>query len=140
MMDSDRPGVETRDCANFCKLILGHKLYDCSGCKVVSYCSKLCQREHWFTAHKNHCKFLNGSRKLCQDVFHDDTNCKECKKNPDTEKVKGCPYRNSKWITMEYYKMHLYGHLDVNLDKRSEEEMFKRASFALDIINLPFQL
>ena len=31
-------------------------------CKVVEYCGKLCQEEHWVKVHKNHCKKLSKAR------------------------------------------------------------------------------
>jgi hypothetical protein len=32
----------------------------CTGCGLVGYCGKECQREHWDAAHKEECKILKG--------------------------------------------------------------------------------
>ncbi|KAG1663883.1 hypothetical protein FOA52_014696 [Chlamydomonas sp. UWO 241] len=34
----------------------GHKLFGCSGCKAVYYCSKECQNKSWRDGHKRDCK------------------------------------------------------------------------------------
>ena len=35
----------------------------CSGCKMVRYCSRECQKEHWRAGHKRECAALRESRK-----------------------------------------------------------------------------
>ena len=34
-------------------------LQKCGRCRVVQYCSKSCQEEHWVKVHKKHCKKLS---------------------------------------------------------------------------------
>lgn len=36
----------------------GATLQQCSRCKVLVYCDKQCQEEHWYLVHKHHCKKL----------------------------------------------------------------------------------
>ena len=45
----------------------------CAGCKVLHYCSKECQTEHWLKVHKKHCKYLSGSK-----VLKDSNLCRFC--------------------------------------------------------------
>ncbi|XP_073131838.1 ubiquitin carboxyl-terminal hydrolase 18 [Henckelia pumila] len=35
----------------------------CAGCKIVKYCSEVCQRSHWHSEHKKKCKDLQTSSK-----------------------------------------------------------------------------
>ena len=100
----------SRDCFNWCVIIHSNKLFKCSGCKIAVYCSKLCQKEHWYRSHKKDCKFLNGTSKLPDECFHDDNDCEDCKKEPGSELVKGCPYRNMKGST-EFYRRNLFHQL-----------------------------
>ena len=52
----------------------------CSRCEVVSYCSKQCQKEHWYNAHKQHCKYLVPSTsKLLPNAKHNEATCLVCK-------------------------------------------------------------
>ena len=46
----------------------------CSRCKVVSYCCEQCQKEHWFNAHEEHCKYLVGT-KVLHSAKHNDAYC-----------------------------------------------------------------
>jgi len=54
-------------CANC--LVFGWKLpalttlQQCTRCKVLQYCSKSCQKEHWMLVHKSHCKKIAELRK-----------------------------------------------------------------------------
>ena len=34
----------------------GKRFHSCTGCKVVVYCSKACQKQHWKSGHKTFCK------------------------------------------------------------------------------------
>ena len=34
----------------------GEKFHHCSRCKVVPYCSKACQKQHWRGGHKDTCQ------------------------------------------------------------------------------------
>ena len=52
-----------RQCAN-CLIFMWRQpddlntLLQCSRCKVVLYCDKACQREHWKLVHRQHCRKL----------------------------------------------------------------------------------
>ena len=54
------------------------KVLRCKRCKLASYCSSICQSEHWLKVHHNHCKYLAGI-KVCQNSFHTARNCLRCK-------------------------------------------------------------
>jgi len=45
------------NCA-FCKKSGVHRLDRCSKCRVARYCGRDCQKEHWKSEHKHHCKRL----------------------------------------------------------------------------------
>jgi hypothetical protein len=50
--------TEGEMCAN-CYVLektLDEKLLKCGQCRVIKYCSRECQREHWKKAHKKQCK------------------------------------------------------------------------------------
>ena len=49
----------------------------CGNCHLLSYCDKVCQKEHWEKVHKNHCKFLSGKvrEKNCD---HNAVTCARC--------------------------------------------------------------
>ena len=49
----------------------------CARCKILHYCSKECQTEHWLKVHKNHCKYLSGS-KVLKESSHDPNSCRFC--------------------------------------------------------------
>ena len=55
------------------------KLSQCSKCKVAQYCSPVCQKEHWLTTHKKHCKYLAGEAKFPGWEEHDASDCFACK-------------------------------------------------------------
>jgi len=50
----------------------------CAACKLVSYCSRICQLEHWNKVHKKHCKYLAGT-KVRDKVGHLPNLCPKCK-------------------------------------------------------------
>jgi len=54
------------------------RLQRCTRCKLVWYCSKQCQKEHWYNAHKHHCKYL-ALRKVLPKAKHDEATCLVCK-------------------------------------------------------------
>ena len=54
------------------------KLKMCTRCKVATYCSKICQLEHYNKVHNNHCKYLAGI-KVRQSSIHTARNCPRCK-------------------------------------------------------------
>jgi len=124
-------------CFNTCRIIHSQSLSKCAGCRIAVYCSKLCQKEHWHSAHKQHCNFLNGNRKLSNDSFHDDSNCRECTEGSSSETVKGCPYKNV-FNSLEMYKKLLFDSLLSRKEKLtgySEED-----EKTILKMNLPFQL
>ena len=63
---TNNPPLKLGKCANC--LIFGWKpapLEQCTRCKVLQYCSKTCQKEHWKLVHKKHCRKL-ASAKNCE--------------------------------------------------------------------------
>ena len=50
----------------------------CGNCKAISYCSNICQLEHWNKTHKKHCKYLSGD-KVKEKATHTHKNCMRCK-------------------------------------------------------------
>ena len=55
MMASKKDPLATKECANCC--VPGDRavLKDCARCKLVAYCGKNCQTEHWKISHKKFC-------------------------------------------------------------------------------------
>ena len=54
-----------RECANCLIFNWGYEdesLQRCSRCKVLVYCDKQCQQEHWRLVHKHHCKKMAMAR------------------------------------------------------------------------------
>ena len=45
------------------------KVMNCSRCKMVSYCSKECQQEHWKYSHKAVCRTLAGERTTGEELI-----------------------------------------------------------------------
>ena len=41
----------------------GETFNHCSRCKVVSYCSKACQKQHWRGGHKDTCQAASEMRR-----------------------------------------------------------------------------
>ena len=52
----------------------------CSQCRLLTYCSTVCQREHWFRHHKNVCKLLAGEE-ADTGKDHDTENCSKCRED-----------------------------------------------------------
>ena len=72
----------------------------CAGCKILHYCSKECQTEHWLKVHKFHCKYLSGS-KVMKDSSHKSSSCRRCQSEiiigsetmaKEEVSVLGCPF------------------------------------------------
>ena len=78
---------------------LGIEVKRCSGCKVLSYCSKPCQTEHWHYSHKKLCKILSG-KQAGPKVRHDVHNCLSC-----TEENQGarCKSLSSHEVILTHY-------------------------------------
>ena len=53
-------------------------LLQCGQCKIVSYCSRQCQVEHWHRVHKQQCKYL-AKQKVMPLVSHGEASCLVCK-------------------------------------------------------------
>jgi len=53
-------------------------IQQCAKCKMVTYCSKECQKEHWHNVHKKHCKYLSKQKVLLKSL-HDQAACLVCK-------------------------------------------------------------
>jgi len=53
------------------------ELKRCTGCHLLTYCDKDCQREHWLKVHKDHCKLLSG-RKIVDNTMHIADKCSLC--------------------------------------------------------------
>ena len=49
----------------------------CTRCHVVAYCGEECQEEHWNKLHKDHCKYLAGTKEAKHSEHNKDT-CKTC--------------------------------------------------------------
>ena len=68
-----------------CTCLMYTELKRCNQCKVVSYCNRDCQVEHWHYSHKKMCKVLSGRRPVMK-VRHDVDNCMACRKDNNGEK------------------------------------------------------
>ena len=91
-MAERRFGPPTNECANC--IVFGWKgkkpddlpvLQTCSQCKVLQYCSRECQEQHWTAVHKRHCKDLARA----SPYVHDSRTCSYCldSKNPNCKYV-----------------------------------------------------
>ncbi|KAM7459661.1 hypothetical protein LguiA_036655 [Lonicera macranthoides] len=56
------PGFDEN--GDICAVCSNYTKKQCSGCKMVRYCSEACQRTHWNTGHKAKCKDLRLSGKV----------------------------------------------------------------------------
>jgi len=65
----------------------------CSKCKVMLYCSKQCQKEHWFNVHKYQCKYL-AKQKVYPHSVHIITSCPDCIEEAETGPVEMCRPEN----------------------------------------------
>ena len=45
----------------------------CAKCKLLLYCSKQCQKKHWFNVHKDQCKYLARLKVYPQSVDYEAT-------------------------------------------------------------------
>ena len=80
----------------------------CAKCKLMLYCSKQCQKEHWYNVHKFQCKYLAKLKVYPQSV-HDEATCPNCKEEAETgweemcrpdNPVLGCLFEN---ISISYF-------------------------------------
>ena len=58
----------------------------CSECKIILYCTKKCQNEHWHKVHKFHCKILSGKEEL-HESKHDPSYCLICARKASSHLV-----------------------------------------------------
>lgn len=49
----------------------------CSECRLMTYCDKDCQLDHWLRIHKHHCRFLSGKKHL-NNSRHNPLTCALC--------------------------------------------------------------
>ena len=53
------PALTTcRNCNKTKQELEANKIRKCTGCGLVGYCGKECQREHWQITHKKECQIL----------------------------------------------------------------------------------
>jgi len=124
------------------------KLSRCSKCKLAIYCSALCKKEHWYTTHSKHCKYLSGEEK--KDGDHDERKCRTCRdmvRKPQRYSGEAgtlvvCPFKSNKAhsICKDVVKMmasQLVHHLQNVWDfgYRGDEDVGTNLQ-----INLPFEL
>ena len=67
-----RASTQINLCANcfvfHWKEVKPDSLQKCGRCKVLQYCSKECQEEHWDMVHKEHCGKMARARKSAESV------------------------------------------------------------------------
>ena len=73
----------------------------CSGCKVLKYCSQHCQKEHWLTGHRKLCKVLAGTQRL-EPLRHEVNSCLACTEQAHGEKCSSIRHR--KEIVWNYFR------------------------------------
>ena len=72
MAAAQRPPFLMMECAN-CIVFQWEQpavgnLQKCSRCKVLQYCSKDCQKEHWMLVHKEQCKQLAKTKAVYRSL------------------------------------------------------------------------
>ena len=79
-MEGPKKGIQPKECmncANFGWRCDMSKPKMCSRCKLVPYCSNICQLEHYNKVHHKHCKYLAGI-KVREKSVHQVENCPKC--------------------------------------------------------------
>jgi len=66
----------------------------CKKCKMVNYCSRICQLEHWNKVHRKHCKYLAGT-KVKDKAGHKPNFCPKCQIGQGVNKEKEFSSPNS---------------------------------------------
>jgi len=84
-----------------CAACLKLELKQCSGCKVLKYCSEHCQKEHWLTGHRKLCKVLAGTKRL-EPLRHEVNSCLACTEQAHGEKCSSIRHR--KEIVWNYFR------------------------------------
>ena len=97
----------------------------CAKCKLVSYCSKECQKEHWMKVHKKHCKYL-AEEKVMPLSMHEEANCTGCKKQKVTGRAELSKPDNPV--------------LGCHLSNHSQPHVFSEDGVSLETGPLPFPL
>ena len=81
MMASKKDPLAAKECANCCMTGDCAVLKNCARCKLVAYCGKSCQTEHWKISHKKFC-ILVAERKphaaAAEPWDANDDNCSIC--------------------------------------------------------------
>ena len=95
------PLKESKLTAEHYKEDLSIEVKRCSGCKVLSYCSKPCQTEHWHYTHKKICKILSG-KQAGPKVHHDVNNCLSCTKENHGARCKSLKFHEA--ILAKYWQ------------------------------------
>jgi len=127
---------QQKTCFNNCRIYRGPTTFRCSGCHIAMYCSRICQKEHWYIAHKVHCKFLSGTKKHPDMCFHNDRSCRECQfVDYPSFFIKGCPYKEYDNTTQMYKQLLL-----CKLMGKPERKFSKHELVMLKKLNLPFEL
>ena len=71
-------------------------IQQCAKCKLVTYCSKQCQEEHWHYIHKEQCKFIS-KKKVLPKSWHDQASCLVCKEETAAGRVELSTPGNPVW-------------------------------------------
>jgi len=79
----------------------------CSKCKLATYCSEPCQKEHWHNSHKKHCKYMSKKKVLATGT-HENSACFACKEESQAGKeiVSGA-FSSALPCTMSHANMRL---------------------------------
>ena len=106
---------EDLDCANCVvkmrDLDCSVKLLMCGGCKLVHYCSAVCQTEHWHHNHKSVCKIFSRKKKI-SETKHKGI-CNNCL---------GSYWHAKKNNIVKLYWEKFGYHLDVSEEEKTKEE------------------
>ena len=86
-------------------------LLRCGGCRLLHYCSPVCQREHWQASHRSLCKIFSGKKQISET--HKEGICQTCSSE-------------SYWLTRKsivklYWQKFGY-HLNVCVSTTKEED------------------
>ena len=88
------------------------KLLRCGGCKLLHYCSVVCQTEHWHDNHKSVCKIFSRKKKI-SETKHKEGICNTCL---------GSYWLAKKNIIVKFYLEKFGYHLDVSDEEKIKEE------------------
>merc|ERR1711862_822542 len=63
------------------KVAIKRNMFTCKACKLIYYCSRECQAEHWKKVHRKHCKYM--AKQKSGSVKRHSDNCSKCKYEKD---------------------------------------------------------